>query len=264
MSERKVLTKYYPPDFDPSQLRRQKKADPGAIRVQTVRLMAPFSMKCLSCGEYIYKGRKFNSRKEVPPNEKYLNIQIFFFHIRCTRCSAAITFRTDPKNNDYAMVSGAMRNNEPWYNAKAAAETDAERLDRLEAEGEEDDQAPEDPMQSLEAKTRDAQDEMAVADALDQIRIRSAARDRAMAQDPDGLLQPLPPSAEDEQDRLDAEAARLAFEKRRNAQDIETIVEEEEDSVTPEEAVPAAPVRRVVKKKKKDYAAALGIKGKKA
>ena len=27
--------------------------------------MAPFSMKCTSCGEYIYKGRKF--KYAVPP-----------------------------------------------------------------------------------------------------------------------------------------------------------------------------------------------------
>ena len=94
MSERKVLSKYYPPDFDPSKIGRTrgpKKAGPkvslthilyfvypifqiphlhlafsqsalltSTHQVQTVRLMAPFSMKCTSCGEFIYKGRKFN------------------------------------------------------------------------------------------------------------------------------------------------------------------------------------------------------------
>ena len=40
----------------------------------------------MSCGEYIYKGRKFNSRKETT-DEKYLNIPIYRFYIRCTRCS---------------------------------------------------------------------------------------------------------------------------------------------------------------------------------
>lgn len=29
-------------------------------------------LECTSCAEYIYKGRKFNSRKESPPEEKYL------------------------------------------------------------------------------------------------------------------------------------------------------------------------------------------------
>lgn len=70
MSERKVLTKYYPPDWDPRQITKRK--GPKVERLQTVRLMAPFSMKCTSCGEFIYKGRKFNSRKETRADDKYL------------------------------------------------------------------------------------------------------------------------------------------------------------------------------------------------
>lgn len=31
-----------------------------------------------------------SSRKETPQGEKYLNIQIFYFYIRCTRCSAEV------------------------------------------------------------------------------------------------------------------------------------------------------------------------------
>ena len=92
MSERKVLTKYYPPDFDPSKITRTKKAPgPPGPKTQTVRLMAPFSMKCTTCGEYIYKGRKFNARKETT-DEKYYNIAIFRFYIRCTRCSGMYLF----------------------------------------------------------------------------------------------------------------------------------------------------------------------------
>ena len=96
--------------------------------------MAPFSMKCLTCGEFIYRGRKFNARKVTDQAQRYLNIQIYQFHIKCTRCSAEITFRTDPKNNDYAMVSGAMRNMEPWRDRGAADESLEDRLDRLERE----------------------------------------------------------------------------------------------------------------------------------
>ncbi|KAK6834969.1 hypothetical protein PG987_009663 [Apiospora arundinis] len=114
MSERKVLTKYYPPDFDPSALGRQRKPKQAGPRVITVRLMAPFSMRCLTCGEYLPKGRKFNARKETNQEEKYLGIQIFRFYIRCTRCSAEITFKTDPRVNDYVCERGAKRNTEPW------------------------------------------------------------------------------------------------------------------------------------------------------
>lgn len=98
MSERKVLTKYYPPDFDPSAIgRTPKHLRQKGPKVITVRLMAPFPMKCTNCGEYIYRGRKFNARKQTL-EEKYLSIPVYRFYIRCTRCSGEITFKTDPKS----------------------------------------------------------------------------------------------------------------------------------------------------------------------
>lgn len=50
-----------------------------------------------TCGEYIYKGKKFNGRKETVQGEEYYGIKIFRFYIKCTGCSAEITFKTDPK-----------------------------------------------------------------------------------------------------------------------------------------------------------------------
>ena len=85
MSERKVLQKWYPADFDPSKIQRTRGPKQVGPKTQTVRLMAPFSMKCTSCGEYIYKGRKFNARKETT-DDKYVGITIYRFYIRCTRC----------------------------------------------------------------------------------------------------------------------------------------------------------------------------------
>lgn len=219
MSERKTLTKYYPPDFDPSTIARARKSGgPSGPRVQTVRLMAPFSMKCTTCGEYIYSGRKFNARKETPPDEKYLGNQIFRFYIRCTRCSAEITFRTDPKTGDYTCERGAKRNTEPWR--QAVEETDDERLDRLERE--EADEAERNAMVELEAKTVDAKREMAVADALDEIRTRNARMERA---DRDGVEVGAELPADDDaarQEKEDAEAARLAFASSRLA-DVITV-----------------------------------------
>lgn len=46
MSERKVLSKYYPADFDPAALTRVRKPKQQGPKVQTVRLMAPFSLRC--------------------------------------------------------------------------------------------------------------------------------------------------------------------------------------------------------------------------
>ncbi|KXJ93057.1 CWC16 protein [Microdochium bolleyi] len=295
MSERKVLTKYYPPDFDPSALGRVRAPKKAGPKVQTVRLMAPFSMKCTTCGEYIYKGRKFNARKEVPEGDKYLGIQIFRFYIRCTRCSAEITFRTDPKNQDYQCEKGAKRNTEPWR-VPTEEETDEQRLDRLEAEEKEEEEK--NAMVELEAKTVDAKREMAVADALDEIRTRNARLERA---DRDGAELTVAAPVDDEatrQEREDAEAARRAFEfaRRQDAMEEEIIDDGESASIsssasgpapattnikaaaastsaaasTPSAAAPATstdmppPSFKRVVKKKKDHSALLGIKKKPA
>ncbi|KAI8149655.1 CWC16 protein [Fennellomyces sp. T-0311] len=162
MSERKVLNKYFPPNFDPSQIPRQKR--PKDLQ-HKVRLMAPFSMRCESCGEYIYKGKKFNARKETVEGEVYLSIKIFRFYIRCPRCSAEITFKTDPKNTDYVAEHGASRNFEPWR---------GEEDDKAEEEEEDVD----DPMKALENRTLDSKREMEILDALDEIRLRNARSER--------------------------------------------------------------------------------------
>ena len=42
--------------------------------------MTPYAMRCDTCGEYIYKGKKFNARKETVEGESYYNIKIFRFY----------------------------------------------------------------------------------------------------------------------------------------------------------------------------------------
>ena len=80
--------------------------------------MPPFSMRCETCGHYIYKGTKFNARKEYAKGEAYYSIKIYRFYIRCPTCSAEITFKTDPKNTDYVCEFGATRNFAPWREEK--------------------------------------------------------------------------------------------------------------------------------------------------
>ncbi|KAK3696337.1 Pre-mRNA-splicing factor cwf16 [Vermiconidia calcicola] len=257
MSERKVLQKYYPPDFDPSKIERQRGKKPSSgLKNQQVRLMAPFSMRCTSCGEYVYKGRKFNARKETT-EEKYYAITIYRFYIRCTRCSAEITFKTDPKNMDYECERGAKRNFEPWREAKLAEETEEERLDRLEKEENE-----RDAMKELEQKTMDAKTEMAIADALDDVRTRNAQRERA---DVDGAMSSVAvPKKDDEEEMIEreiAEQARLAFQSA-TGERIKRL-EPEENADDADVAPAPAPVRKLQGKKgKKDYAGLLGIKKK--
>jgi hypothetical protein len=87
MAERKVLNKYFPPDFDPAKVPTGSRT--GKAPTYKIRLMAPFSMRCEACGEYIYKGKKFNARKENL-REDYLGIRIIRFWIKCPRCSAEV------------------------------------------------------------------------------------------------------------------------------------------------------------------------------
>src|SRR6478609_9446824 len=91
-------------------------------------------MRCTRCGAFSNRGLKKNARKETPPDEKYLGIQIVKLSFRCSSCSSEIIIKTDPKNQDYVVVSGAVRNNEPWRNRAAEEESVEQRLDRLERE----------------------------------------------------------------------------------------------------------------------------------
>jgi len=110
MAERKVLCKYYPPDFDPTKLYKAKKlrdslpkGDRSEMKKRgvVVRMMLPMSVRCTTCGEFMKIGTKFNMRKETVEEENYLGIAIFRFYWKCKRCSGELTMKTDPKNADY-------------------------------------------------------------------------------------------------------------------------------------------------------------------
>ncbi|XP_052889232.1 splicing factor YJU2 [Anopheles moucheti] len=158
MSERKVLNKYYPPDFDPSKIPRVKLPK---NRQYTVRLMAPFNMRCVTCGEYIYKGKKFNARKEDVENEDYLGIRIYRFYIKCTRCLQEISFKTDPRNTDYEIEAGATRN----FMALKLAEEQARR-----AEEEAREEEATNPMKLLENRTQQSRNEIELLESLEELR----------------------------------------------------------------------------------------------
>ena len=163
MSERKVLNKYIPPNFDPAKI--PKGMNGPKPKQHTVRLMAPFSMRCNTCGEFIYKGRKFNARKETVEEEMYLTIKIYRFYVRCPQCGAEITFKTDPQNADYVSEHGAKRNFEPWREEEQI--TEAMKIKRqLEEEN--------NPLKALENKAIDSKREIDIAEGLDEIRTGNA------------------------------------------------------------------------------------------
>lgn len=158
MSERKVLNKYYPPDFDPSKIPRMKLP---RNRQYTVRLMAPFNMRCKTCGEYIYKGKKFNARKEDVEGEDYLGIRIYRFYIKCTRCLQEISFKTDPRNTDYEIEAGATRN----FMALKLAEEQAQR-----EENERKEEEANNPMKLLENRTQQSKHELELLESLEELK----------------------------------------------------------------------------------------------
>ncbi|KAK0609250.1 CWC16 protein [Bombardia bombarda] len=280
MSERKVLNQYYPPDFDPALLGRSRGPKQVGPKVQTVRLMAPFSMRCTACGEYMYRGRKFNARKETPKRSA-ISASNYTASTSGARDALLrlIIFRTDPKNQNYIMEKGAKRNTEPWRRGMGEEldESDDARLDRIERDMADADGLEErNAMAELEAKTADAKREMAVADALDEIRSRNARLERAQrgGVEIDVVAKVLPGDEERRrQEEEDAEAARRAFAFARGQSALEEVMEEEEGrgmwladvkpaaAPAPSTDMPPPSFKRVVKKKK-DHAALLGIKKK--
>jgi hypothetical protein len=160
MSERKVLNKYYPPDFNPSLVQLPDKQE-NKYKVTHARMMLPFSANCYTCGNYMYIGTKLNMKVEAVADEDYLGILIHRFYFKCTKCYAQLTFKTDPKNHDYVAEKGCSRNNEMWKDMQMAEE-EYKELKQSEMK--------EDAMKSLEHRTYDSKREMDILDSLDQVR----------------------------------------------------------------------------------------------
>jgi hypothetical protein len=159
MAERKVLNKYYPPDFDPSKIRGLDRKAPR--KISNVRMMLPMSVRCYTCRNYMYIGTKFNMTVEAVDDEDYLGIKIHRFYFKCTQCYSEITFKTDPKNHDYVAERGISRNHEQWKDL-VIAEEEFKEVKKSEMK--------EDAMKSLEHRTYDSKREMDILDALDQVK----------------------------------------------------------------------------------------------
>jgi hypothetical protein len=202
MAERKVLNKYYPPNFDPNNNSTVKR---GKVRQKKVRLMAPFSMQCNTCGEFIYKGKKFNARKERAIGEDYLGLQIFRFYIRCPVCASEIMFKTDLENTDYICERGATRNYEPWRDETKAFQEMKKDREKIEEDN---------PMLALENRTLDSKREMDILDALDELKTKNAQLEKV---NPDEIISKLyegkgiEEQLEDILEQEDEELARSVF-----------------------------------------------------
>eukprot|EP01129_Flabellula_baltica_P008857 TRINITY_DN3543_c0_g2_i1.p1 TRINITY_DN3543_c0_g2~~TRINITY_DN3543_c0_g2_i1.p1 ORF type:complete len:257 (-),score=70.57 TRINITY_DN3543_c0_g2_i1:61-720(-) len=166
-------------------------------------MMVPMSIRCTTCGEYIYKGKKFNARKEAVRGELYMGIKIFRFYIKCVRCSNEITIRTDPKRCDYTCEFGAVRVNEDGI--AGGGGTHDEVFGDKEEKGM-------DIFNELEKKRFDSKREMEIMNGLDEIR---SLKSRHSKLDPDELLKKFDEQApkEEEIDLDEEEAALLEMVK---------------------------------------------------
>lgn len=159
MSERKVLNKYYPPDFDHTKL--QKVVRPRD-KQDNVRMMLPMSVRCETCGNFLYEGTKFNMRKETCLDQDYLGIKIYRFYFKCSRCHAEIAMKTDPKQHDYVCESGASRNYDPLRDM-GHAEKIMKARSQLEDES--------DAMKRVERKGFNSKREMELMDSLNEYKL---------------------------------------------------------------------------------------------
>ena len=160
MADRKVLNKYYPPDYDPASIPRLRQ--PKQRQIQS-RIMMPMSVQCTQCGDFVYKGKKFNARKEHVAGEDYLGIKRWRFYFRCPSCLQEMTFKTDPQHGGYEVEKGARRNVEPWRDQQR--ERDDERAAREREE--------QDVMKKLENKSREGRREHELAEVLEELRERN-------------------------------------------------------------------------------------------
>ena len=146
MGERRVLSKYLPPDYDPSKVKRLSKP---YKKQNNIRFMFPFTIKCSNCGEIMMQGTKGNARKELCDNEDYLGIKIYRLYMHCKACYSEIIIKTDPKNMDYLIEKGGIRETyfEPWVEFE---NKEKEREQRETDENKIEKQIKKDVLQSFE------------------------------------------------------------------------------------------------------------------
>ncbi|KAF4719841.1 Coiled-coil domain-containing protein 94, partial [Perkinsus olseni] len=212
MTERKVMNKYYPPDFDPSKLLpmrmvKKPRVEQRGPKCMNIRMMLPFSMCCSHCGEYLYIATKFNSRCQKLPEKSSLGLNVYRFYGKCKHCLGEFSFRTDPEHSDYVLETGGTRTAATGKNfAEGATGMEMSELHHLairyegfkdadfaEAEvshrktGEEN----ESETKAMENKIYDTAEEMRRLDELDELKAvnrRQAQRDQLISSALDKLF----------------------------------------------------------------------------
>ncbi|SCU89734.1 LANO_0D06194g1_1 [Lachancea nothofagi CBS 11611] len=265
MSERKVINKYYPPNYNPLEAEEAARKLSKKLKTMnkdsvTIRLMTPFSMRCLKCSEFIPKSRKFNGKKELLA-ERYLEtIKQYRLSIKCPRCNNMISFRTDPKSGDYVMEVGGVKNfvTESTKFESGKNETLDETLQRLERQQQqENDEVKKDPredkLEQIEKRLAKMQQEQEDYENLESLRRGNIAKMKRAAALRENLR-----LADEEKNTGDAKRAEEAFQKYRDASAVGFNVLEPSQ---PEASAPlaATTIPQKIRMKKKTKSNSLGI-----
>lgn len=180
MASRKEVNRYYPPDWDPSkgslnayhgESWRNGSATvngrAGAARgVTIIRFETPWNMWCTNCNKMVGRGVRYNAEKNKAG--KYYTTTLWEFKMKCHMCDGTIVIATDPKNDDYRIVSGAKRKEESWSTKSS------ETIDLMDDKHKK--QLAADPMYRLEHVEGDKQKAIAKKASLSElIELRSSS-----------------------------------------------------------------------------------------
>lgn len=227
---------------------KKKKKDKGPPSIN-VRFATPFSVRCLRCGLFIPKHKKFNVRGEQIQDESYLGIKLWRFYYRCPECLQEFTIKTDPKTETYVCERGVKRNFEQWHAERDGVPEDLHPKEEEEETGT-------NPMEGLEERAAEQQRQMERDDVVELLQALSARRAR-LSQDeilarlarrdgPEDAEQ-AKGAKEEEEAEIEDELLQVLEEQRRRKQERkgQGVGEEEgrkeHELVVPPSAPPSAP-----------------------
>lgn len=115
MAERRVVNKYYPPDYDPKlgSLNKYRGHRPLGSREKgierdgtlVVRFALPLGVWCAGCNTLVAKGTRFNAKKKL--SGEYLGIKKYTFSVKCPNCRATdIGLETNLEALGYRVLYG--------------------------------------------------------------------------------------------------------------------------------------------------------------
>ncbi len=206
MGERKVLNKYIPWNFDNSKL---EKFHITSHRAMSVRYMLPWTVRCTHCGNFMYSGKKFNTRVEKVKGEDYLGIQIMRFYYKCTNCGLEFTIKTDPKNDDYVCESGCTRTHDVYKENRLQKE----KMKEIEDEIEEND-----PMKALENRMEGNIIDRNIIDGFDEINDYNKAVNSDMRNGLLDKMEEMVKEKKEEENKIDEEELKKALEEQKSKQ----------------------------------------------